>query len=101
MQARLSNTAPPVGGDTRENPILRKNRALVVDVDEVLIRAENRPSELARLIQTTIGRILAPFRSRDSLQPVGPHFDASRALFDEQVVTLLLKATAEGRPVYL
>lgn len=102
MQARLSNMAPSVGVDARDNPFPRKNRPLVVDVDEVLIHAENRPPELVRLIQATIGRTLSPFRSKHRVQPTtNSHFDASRALFDEQVITLLLKAMSEGRPVYL
>jgi 4-hydroxybenzoate polyprenyltransferase len=107
MRATFPELVGP-GSDARRDPLSRKGRPLVVDVDEVLIHAnlflENTVSEIARRFRTIADYVAASLGRGDRLQSriANPsHFDPSRVLFDRDVVAFLLQVMGEGRPVYL
>lgn len=108
MRATFSALVKPGDGDALRDPLSREGRPLVVDVDEVLIHAnlfpENAVSEIAHRVQAIVGSLAASLGRRERLQwriASSSHFDPSRALFNHDVVTLLLQVMGEGRPVYL
>src|ERR1700682_1533907 len=103
MRASFSELVERESGDALRDPLLRKGRPLVVDVDEVLLQANsfsrNVVSEIAGWLAGSTSAVAAIMGQ----QPVAAasRFDPSRALFSRDAVTFLLQVLGEGRPVYL
>jgi 4-hydroxybenzoate polyprenyltransferase len=103
MQTPLPNVAVPRIVEHPGSPVSRKrNRPVVVDVDEVLGGAgdtaepivENRRLAPLRHAFTSVWR-----RRRDVADSL--HFDPDQTSLNREVVAFLLRVVAEGRPVYL
>jgi 4-hydroxybenzoate polyprenyltransferase len=99
MRATSSELAEPEVGAGRD-PLFRKGRPLVVDVDEVLVRGSLFPNNVLAKIAH---RLASSGRGHELRLRIANllKFDPSRAPFDRDVVAFLLQVVAEGRPVYL
>jgi 4-hydroxybenzoate polyprenyltransferase len=94
--------------DAGHDPLYRKSRPLVIDVDEILSRSnlfvEAVFSEIVHSVPAAFALLVAILQGKSRLKQKiarSSHFDASRLLFDQEMVTFLLQVMAEGRPVYL
>jgi 4-hydroxybenzoate polyprenyltransferase len=108
MRATFSELERPERGEAVRDPLSRRARPLVVDIDEVLIHHNLLPESLASgtagRFQSIIGYLAGVFWRGDRLQSPSAdsfEFDPSRVLFNNDVVAFLLRVIAEGRPVHL
>ena len=102
MRISFSEQIEPAGGDAVREPLLRKGRPLVVDVDEVLLDANSFPgSGISGMIGPSNTKTEAVAASIPDGSKAASRFDPSRPLYDQDAVTFLLQALGEGRPVYL
>jgi len=106
MRADISESVER-GTNAVRDPLSRDNRPLVVDVDELLIASDgiagsgnSKPTggfpAIAESLAGLLGLEGLRSRIRDSY-----HFSQAEAVFHPGVMTFLLKAVGEGRPVYL
>lgn len=108
MRASISELVERGGGDTPRDPLFREGRPLVVDVDEVLLQANTLPGKVVsqiagrfEAITDAVYALLGLGKGRKRLAAAASHFDPSRAVFNHDAVTFLLRVLGEGRPVYL
>jgi 4-hydroxybenzoate polyprenyltransferase len=108
MRASFSELVERESGDTLRDPLLRKGRPLVVDVDEVLLQANSFPGNVVSVIAgwleaitDAVAAILGLGEGPKRPVAAAPRFDPSRALISHDAVTFLLQVLGEGRPVYL
>jgi 4-hydroxybenzoate polyprenyltransferase len=90
--------------DAVSDSLSRNRQPLVVDVDEVLARAQNGREKAATRFKVFISHSVDRLKRRGrSYQRTArsSHFDPAQALFNEDVISLLLRVVGQGRPVYL
>lgn len=89
------------------DPLARGGRPLVIDVNELLIRAPGfaagSRSESANPLRAVARYVAGLFRAGGSQRhnPNSSRFDPSQALFNSDAMTFLLQVMSEGRAIYL
>jgi 4-hydroxybenzoate polyprenyltransferase len=108
MNVISSQLGEPENGDSVYESLCRERRPLVIDVDEVLqhshLFADAVFSEIIHGYRAIFSLLAAALRGKSGLRQwitESTHFDPSRLLFNEEVITFLLHAMGEGRSVFL
>jgi 4-hydroxybenzoate polyprenyltransferase len=92
----------PRGQHAPLDPLSKKGRPLVVDLNEVLIYSKSPSARMTTAVRAMIGGV-ASFIGRSSAGWAAGtfSFEPARAVFDEEVMAFLLQTVAQGRLVYL